>query len=43
MMYCGVPTESLAGYGAYDMDFLAKDVLSNINVIIGAGDDQYEA
>ncbi len=43
MMYCGVPTVSLGGYGPYDMDFLAKDVLPNINVIIGSGERQYES
>jgi hypothetical protein len=37
MVYCAHPTVSLGGYGVYDLKFLEKDVLPNINTIVGAG------
>ncbi|KKK60225.1 hypothetical protein LCGC14_3026490, partial [marine sediment metagenome] len=35
MMWCGFPVSSCAGYGNYDFDFLGKDVLPNVNTIVG--------
>ena len=36
MMYCGWPGGSSAGYGDYDFAFLKRDVLPNINTLVGA-------
>ena len=35
LMYCAVPAVARAGYGPYGFEFLEKDVLPNINIIIG--------
>ena len=43
IMFCGYPCVSPAGYGTYDFEFLEKDVLPNINVIVGSGDLKYES
>ncbi|MCC6795361.1 MAG: LamG domain-containing protein [Candidatus Hydrogenedentes bacterium] len=42
LMFCGYPTGAgkVEGYGAYDFDFLRKDVLPNINGIVGIGGSQ---
>ncbi len=42
MVYCAHPTVALGGYGVYDFKFLEKDVLPNINTIIGGGSLQYQ-
>lgn len=38
LMFCGYPTGEgkVAGYGAYDFNFLRKDVLPNINTIVAS-------
>ncbi len=41
MVYCALPVVSRAHYGVYDSDFLAKDVLPNINTVIGEGGAKY--
>ncbi len=35
MVYCGHPSVAMGGYGVYDFKFLEKDILPNINTIIG--------
>ena len=37
MIYCAHPSVALGGYGVYDLKFLEKDVLPNINTIVGSG------
>ena len=37
LMYCTFPATAHSGYGTYDFKFLEKDVLPNINTIIGSG------
>jgi len=39
LMYCSIPASAHSGYGRYDFDFLAKDVLPNINTIVGSGSE----
>ena len=43
MMFCAVPATAHSGYGIYDMAFLEKDVLPNINAIVGSGHEKYHA
>ena len=43
MMYCGWPGSSyVAGYGEYDFKFLARDVLPNINTLVGQPGDRWD-
>ena len=41
MMYCTFPARAHSGYGAYDFKFLEKDVLPNINTIVGSGEARW--
>ena len=42
MMYCGWPGSSHAGYGWYDFEFLARDVLPNINTFVGGAQPKWD-
>ena len=42
MIYCGFLGKSRGYFGEYDKEFLAKDVLPNINTIVGKGDVKYQ-
>ena len=42
LVYCAHPVVSTGYYGVYDSEFLAKDVLPNINTIVGEGALRYE-
>ncbi len=42
LQYWAFPAASIAGYGMYDLDFLRKDVLPNVNVLVGVGSGDYE-
>jgi len=43
MMYCGWPGNPyIAGYGQYDFKFLARDVLPNINTLIGGAKTRWD-
>jgi len=41
MVHCGHSDIALGRYGVYDFKFLEKDVLPNINTIIGGGSERY--
>ena len=43
MVYCAYPVASRANYGVYDEEFLAKDVLPNINTIVGEGGEKHQS
>jgi hypothetical protein len=42
MIYCNFPCSSRGYHGVYGKEFLAKDVLPNINTIVGEGGAQYQ-
>ena len=42
MIYCAHPVVSRGYYGVYDEEFLAKDILPNINTIVGEGGAKYQ-
>ena len=42
MVYCNFPCASRGYHGVYGKEFLAKDVLPNINTIVGEGGAKYQ-
>ncbi len=42
MVHCGHDSRALGGYGVYNFRFLEKDVLPNINTIVGDGSLLYQ-
>jgi len=42
MIHCGHASAAMGGYGVYDSTFLERDVLPNINTIIGDADIAYQ-
>jgi hypothetical protein len=43
IQYCAFPAKAHSGYGGYDMNFLARGILANVNTIVGSGNELWKS